>query len=400
MAYNFIPKEDNDLFLDTNASKVGSLIRAELLDDVAAVMRYLKDNFRGEQYEEPISIDPNKNIVKIRKSFVGVLAKEYPSAAQTKAELARVLGRIQRRNGERIDTTKLSFSFGDGSRGQKGTKNTGIAFEDDVVNAFELWKQGEPYEPGQIMDKDIEKFIMELVKEYELTKYSEIQIVPEGAMNKARPLVVQRGSMYAGSPSNDIGKTVTDVTVKGKRGATVDKTVYLSLKKGATVSYLNAGLGTNFLSGFPISSQTDRIYKFNEQFKNFASNFGIDLELFRNTFIYKTAPTKNLGAYTPSDYSARAIQQLIASAIGYGFHMVHKFDNGHIKHYRVTQSYMNQASALRGTPTIYYGGKGQFSRRVIIELETTDYRKIEFIIRNKTSAQLPPKDLLSMFYYR
>ena len=92
MAYNFIPKEDNDLFLDTNASKVGSLIRAELLDDVAAVMRYLKDNFRGEQYEEPISIDPNKNIVKIRKSFVGVLAKEYPSAAQTKAELARVLG--------------------------------------------------------------------------------------------------------------------------------------------------------------------------------------------------------------------------------------------------------------------------------------------------------------------
>ena len=80
--------------------------------------------------------------------------------------------------------------------------------------------------------------------------------------------------------------------------------------------------------------------------------------------------------------------------------MVHKFDNGHIKHYRVTQSYMNQASALRGTPTIYYGGKGQFSRRVIIELETTDYRKIEFIIRNKTSAQLPPKDLLSMFYYR
>ena len=49
MAYNFIPKEDNDLFLDTNASKVGSLIRAELLDDVAAVRRYLKDNFRGEQ---------------------------------------------------------------------------------------------------------------------------------------------------------------------------------------------------------------------------------------------------------------------------------------------------------------------------------------------------------------
>ena len=405
MAYSYFPKDAQELY--KNEQKVKTLIQKELLDDVAAILNYLTDNFRGSEFEQPIAIDDrptNAHKLKIRKTFVGKLTEQYPSNPQTQVAIRQALSRIKRKDGNPVQVGKLGFSYGDGSRGNKGVNNRGLGFEDDVVASFEIWKQGEPYEPGQILDAKMEKFIVELVEHYNLTKYSEIKIVPEGALNKARPLNVNASGMYVGgSMVFDIGKTVTDVTVQGKspRGS-VDKTVYLSWKKGATVSYFNAGLGSGLLSGYPTSSGNIANYKHKPGFLQLCEHFGIDIELFDSVFVYKTQPRSNLGTVTPTKYNPRAIGQLIESAIGYGFHMVHKFDTGdrRIKHFEGSPQYMKNNGRLIGPPTIYYGGTSSFSRSVRIQVQTSDYRKIDFVIRNKSNTALPPKDILSNFYYK
>lgn len=402
MAYTFFPKDVAELTSRENQHKISPGVRAKLMEDLSDVLRWFNDNYKQAQYERPLGISNDKNVIKIRNSFKGELTQLVGTSAQVKQGLKqKIITSVKKTTGEPMATTDLQFSYGDGSRGDKGVKNTGLIFEDDVVASFEIWKQGEPYEAGQILDRHIEKFITELVDQYSLTKYSEIKIIPEGGLNKARPLTANPSGMYVGGSGNyNIGATVTDVTVKGKRPTgIVDKTVYLSLKKGSTVSYFNAGLGTSFLPGFPTSNNVTANYRWTPQFQNLAKHLGIDLDLFWQTFIYKQTPSKPIAVTRPS-FNKGAVEQLLQSAVGHGFHMVHKMDSGPIKHYQVSPQYMREASTIRGGLTVTYGGKRQFSRSVQVELETPHYRRIQLVIRNKTGAHGPPKDLLANYYYR
>ena len=404
MAYDYFPKGSRQLLNDSK--KLRTLDNKNLLDDVAAILDHLCKKF--PQQALPMSLDPqvvaNATAIKLRKSLVNVLAKQGDTNTNTQENIRRALRDVKKEDGTKIAIGELRFTFGDGSRGNKGTQNRGLKFEDDVVASFEIWKQGEPYEPGAIIKPNIEKFILELVDLYSLTKYSQLVIVPEGALNKSRPLNVTASSMYVGSsPVFDIGATVTDVTVKGSgaQGAS-DKVVYLSLKKGSTVSYFNAGLSRLYLVGYPSSGQVDRKYKHKTAFIQMCKHFGIDLDMFDQVYRYKTQPTKPIGNVVPSSYNKQAIGQLIKSAIGYGFHMVHLFDTGakQIKHYPATSAYMSANAQIIGAPKIYYGGKSSFSRRVTIEVQTRDYRLISFTIRNKTNTALPPDTIESTFYYK
>jgi len=235
-----------------------------------------------------------------------------------------------------------------------------------------------------------------------LTKYSEIKIIPEGGLNKSRPLTANASSMYVGgSGQYNIGATVTDVTVKGKRPTgIVDKTVYLSLKKGPSVSYFNAGLATSFLPGFPTSNNYQSKYRWTPSMISLAKHLGIDLDMFWETFVYKQAPSKPIGITRPA-FNKGAVENLLMSAVGHGFHMVHKSAAGPIKHFKATPQYMRQASSIKGGLTIWYGGKtGSFSRSVQIEMETPHYRRISLVIRNKQGAHGPPKELLANYFYR
>ena len=404
MAYDYFPKNSRELLKDSK--KLKTLDDKNLLDDVAAILQHL--NTKYSQQDLPIALDPtvvaNATAIKLRKTLVNVLAKQGQTNGATQENIRRALRDVKKADGTPVALTDLRFTFGDGSRGNKGAKNRGLKFEDDIVASFEIWKQGEPYEPGAIIKPNIEKFILELVEMYNLTKYSQLIIVPEGALNKSRPLNVTGTGMYVGnSPVFDIGATVTDVTVKGSgaQGAS-DKVVYLSLKKGSTVSYFGAGLSTSYLVGYPASGQVDMKYKHRTGFIQLCKHFGIDLDLFDQVFRYKVTPSRPIANVVPSNYNKQAIGQLIKSAIGYGFHMVHLFDTGakQIKHYLATNQYMSANSQIIGAPRIYYGGKQGFSRRVTVEVQTKDYRRIEFTIRNKTNTALAPKDLLSQFYYK
>lgn len=403
MAYTFFPKDVKELTDPTNQYKISPGIRSKLLEDLSDVLRWFNDNYKGAEHERPLGISNDKNIIKIRNSFKDELTKLHGTNAQIKAELKRkIINSVKKQSGEPMNTTDLAFSYGDGSRGGKGVKNTGLLFEDDVVASFEIWKQGEPYESGQILDRNIEKFIEELVDQYKLTKYSEIKVIPEGAMNKARPLTANAGSMYVGGSGNyNIGSTVTDVTVQGRRpSGIVDKTVYMSLKKGPSVSYFNAGLSTSFLPGFPTASNHQANYRWTSSMQSFAKHLGIDLDMFWDTFVYKQTPTKPIGITKPK-FNKTAVEQLLKSAVGHGFHMVHKMDAGPIKHFQATPQYMREASTIKGGLTIWYGGKtSAFSRSVQIEMETAHYRRIQLVIRNKAGAHGPPKDLLANYYYR
>ena len=110
---------------------------------------------------------------------------------------------------------------------------------------------------------------------------------------------------------------------------------------------------------------------------------------------------KSSGIVKPLKFNKTAVEQLLKSAVGHGFHMVHKMDAGPIKHFQATPQYMREASTIKGGLTIWYGGKtSAFSRSVQIEMETAHYRRIQLVIRNKAGAHGPPKDLLANYYYR
>lgn len=381
MAYDFIPKKADDI--RKNPSFVRKM--GDKITDVIAIYEALA---KLDPEKQPIALDPvgsNKNI-SIRRSLMGVAAQEVlTSPAAQQLEFKKALKKIG-------VVTDLNFKWGDGSRGNKGTKNRGIGFEAEIVADFEKWKRGE-----KILKRVNETFIRELIKEYDLTKASEIVIVAEGAMNKPRPLNVSSGSFYVGNSKRfDIGATVTDVTVEGKYKSRPDKTVYLSLKRGDTVAYFNAGL-----AGIINESDT-KAGKLSTQAKNMLSHLGIDTQLFKDTFTPEKTPSKPIAVVKNAPVNKRMLQELLRSGVGYGFHMVHLFDKrgGFIKHFNVSDTYARQAATLTSPVTIYYGGStSTYSKTIRLTFSTQKYRKVDLLIRNKKNARMFPVDFVSNFYY-
>ena len=75
-----------------------------------------------------------------------------------------------------------------------------------------------------------------------------ISISQDGGLNTKRPLTFSDGAITCGKIENDnynIGRAVTDVTVKTDEGE-----IYLSLKSGSSVTFVNAGVKKLFPDKF------------------------------------------------------------------------------------------------------------------------------------------------------
>jgi len=382
MAYDLIPKKAQDI-MGSNSAK------NKYKDKIDNIVSLFEALCKLDPEKQPIAIDPvsAKKEIAIRRSLMGIAAQEVlTSTTLQQAEFKKAFSKLG------VDTTGLVFKFGDGSRGNKGSNNRGIGFEADIVADFIKWKQGEP-----ILKKVNETFIRELVKEYKLTNASRIEVIPEGAMNKKRPLQVGAGTFYVGnSRVFNIGSTVTDVTVKSYKRTSVDKVVYLSLKRGETVAYFNAGLAN------VLNERDTKDFKFSATAKQFMSHLGLDPLLVQRTLTPRgRPPMKPIASIKDAKVNKRMIQELLRSAVGYGFHMVHLFDKrgGFIKHFNVTEAYARDAGAINTPVQIDYGGIRGYSRMIRISFGTKKYRKVELYIRNKQNARMFPTDFVSNFYY-
>ena len=262
--------------------------------------------------------------------------------------------------------------------GQVGGKkiNLGIKFEKDFYESL-ICELGCSSTSTKYA-KDAKKLI-EAVGKVKKSGFSEVKAV--GGKNKPRPLSYSSGLYVSagGKKTKEIGSTITDITTKfgGK------DEVYLSLKFGDTLTFINSGVG--------------KIFAVNDYKKNFDNYknpigreifnmFAIDKVEFANIF-------NNYGKYkgkkvdVTGKCNKRSIENLLQYAIGYGYWMVHAKGNK-LDMFQVTESYMKKSAKLTGRVVLHYGGARGSGKRLDIHCESNNY-KFMFNLRNKQSGLYP-----------
>ena len=266
--------------------------------------------------------------------------------------------------------------------GQTGGKkiNLGIKFENDFYESLRCELACEckptPYK------KEAQNLIEQIGKDVKVG-YSDVEAV--GGKNQPRPLAGGSSGLYVtaqNKKTKDIGGTVTDITTYW--GAN-KKPVYLSLKYGNTLTFINSGVGRIFtaddykksFAGYsnPIGNQ---IFKM----------FGIDPITYAKVFNDYPHKTKMPTVDVTNKCDKGAIEDLLQYAMGYGYWMVHGGTSGGVKMYEMDQSYMKRASKITGSVKLMYGGSQGKGKRLDIHMESSVY-KFMFNLRNKQSGLYP-----------
>jgi len=266
--------------------------------------------------------------------------------------------------------------------GQVGGKkiNLGIKFENDFYESLRC-------ELGCSKDnttyaKEVKSLVEQIGKEVKVG-YSDVEAV--GGKNQPRPLVGGSGGLYVtaqNQKTKNIGSTVTDITTYW--GPKKDP-VFLSLKYGNTLTFINSGVGKIFTA--------DDYKKYFEGYTNPIGKeifrmFGIDPILYAKTFNDYPHKTKMPTVDVTSKCDKAAIQDLLQYAIGYGYWMIHGGTSGGVKMYEIDEAYMRKASTITGSVKLMYGGSQGKGKRLDIHMESSVY-KFMWNLRNKQSGLYP-----------
>lgn len=180
--------------------------------------------------------------------------------------------------------------------------------------------KGEAFETYFIENfNEFEDKIKEITNNYNQYKYKNLVDEPEhvGGANTKRPLTFENDSITCGKINNDfnIGKAVSDVTLHtdGKND------IYLSLKSGPTVTFVNAGIQKIIPNTF-YSGKSEPTDEANQLF----SMFNIDINRYRNVFKNYEDGKRGKDEIVEADLSNKLIINFIKSVIGYGFILVHQ----------------------------------------------------------------------------
>jgi hypothetical protein len=262
---------------------------------------------------------------------------------------------------------------GEGSRGGRGSKSTGFAFEGEVTKDIETYiEEGETSENFKYPD-----FMKELHKDV-LSKHENIQVSLEGGANTRRPLEFTDIGALIGGRELNIGNKVTDVTVLGD-----GKPYYLSLKFGGTVTFFNAGVGRIFTA-----DQFENGKITNKDAKRILDIFGIDEKQFIEIFTkYKKGAKKSTKQRVNATRKTnmRALLQLLVTGIGHGYYMVHR-KGKKVEFYEMSKRRMMDSAKVKSV-TILYPKPGS-AKRLDIEVVTKLYI-FKINIRNKQGGLYP-----------
>jgi hypothetical protein len=339
MTFNVIPK---------TSEEIGR-------SDVAGLFSYILEQYPAIEKIGPLALDSQKpNIVKIHRSL------------ETKGlNLTRLP----------VDISKLNVTFGNGTR-QTGGVNLGILFENKLETAFNQFID-EGIEG--VTDFNMKKFIIGFDKQVKLT--GEMKIIPEGGLNKPRPLTIVGKNVRAGSNQNlDVGPTVTDLTFVNGDG----KEHYLSLKFGGIVTFYNGGV-TTILGRPNMFTSEGKIPSTGLAVLNM---FGIDVDLFKEVFYMydkkRKGGTKKIIRHTKSTPELRNFARTV---VGYGYHLVHKMNNGTIHYEQVTRSNYTKYADPVGDVEVIYPEPGT-AKRIDMKVKTKKM-EIKYNIRNKQGGIYP-----------
>ena len=327
-AYDFFPKSETELVKKLDAEGFPSDVR----DDYVKLFNFLKS-----KDDSPINLDLNK------KKSCNVTRRLQGSYS---------IGEIKSGAG-----VNLSMKFGNGSSGNLGANNRGNAFETEFANALEKW-----YQDG---DEGIESNLLSTIKGldelYGISKSKKFDAEVVGGENTKRPLIYRGRRILITNPKGkglNVGPNVTDITLN------IDgKPVYLSLKFSTTTTFFNSGIR----KVISIKEINDGEIK-NPQGQQLLRVFGIDNKRFCSIF---NPDMKSDVGVVKGNPDRGALVSLLASGIGYGYHIIHKKGKNIISK-KMDRDIM-KAAATVGPVTIYYGGKGGRGKRIDIEMESKYY---------------------------
>ena len=372
MAYDFIPTKASEIYghvkLKNSVSQASEMVN---------VFDFLRE--KDPKIEDPVAIDVEKKSLKILPAFE---KKVNLSVLKSKLKLKI---KIDFGRGSRGIANKSSGVMKPGKASEEGSSNKGIIFEKDLTKALNDHFRGETL-TTQKYKKPFIDCIHEIEKQYKL-KNKDVQIIPEGALNKRRPVSFVGENIYIGGSNFNIGSTVTDITLKSQDDKKRTDYVYLSLKYGPKVTFFNAGVGK-------ILPKTDLEKGIidNNQGKALLDMFGIKTSLFTSVFDPKVKKVATSPVDTFKDIDITKLKNLIKSGVGYGYHLVHMASNGQIHHIEMTQSQLEKASTPQSCKVLYGGSTGQ-AKRVDILVETPMFKLI-FNFRNKARGGVYPSHLM------
>ena len=364
MAFNSIPKNSSEM-----RALAGSSIDKKYRGPIIHFYNHIKKHYG---VEDALAFNPKTNAGKSCKIMRGL--KGTVDVSKIKKQVG-------------LDAN-FKITWGDGSRGNRGTGNRGNLFEEQLENGLNDW-----IEEGDYSNNPYKDLIADLIKDYHLED-CQFVLVNEGPMNKSRPMKFDDGNWKIGSAdakNYDIGHVVTDLTLHTKCKGKPDKTIYLSLKTSGTTTMSNLGVKKIFkkdeIQNGTIS--TDLGLKVLE-------TFGIDNSRFCRIFNEASAGNIRSGGDDRNPKFNRALLQgMIRGSIGYGYHYTHK-QGSKIKNFPMTKNICDRATTVNSV-VVHYGGKTGGGERIDITVKTP-VMELKFNIRDTSGSSDPWPDKLQSAY--
>lgn len=362
MAYDFFPIKSKEIL--TKCVKFAPVNVADMIKLHEVLQKKYK-------IDAPINIDLNKK-----------------GQNKTEVNVTRALeGAVTIRDIMKLSNIEnLKLKFGNGSSGNRGAKNQGNAFEETFAKDLEKWWAGE-----KVADKNHLLAIEDLDKTYGLSKSATLKIEVVGGENTPRPIkfgssIILENTKGTGT---DVGKNVTDITLTKDGG----EEIYLSLKFGPTTTFFNVGVRTVLT---PQEIEDGVIT--NKNGRKLLHMFGIDDKKFCLVFQGGKSTAPGYKKKEVVTYDKSALNKLLESGIGHGYHIIHKFTNGRVLSKKMDKSSMQQA-ARTGRMKLFYAGKTGTGRRINMECESSTY-KFSLNLRDTQGKDGKPTRMMCDFKYK
>tara|TARA_Y100000361_G_scaffold142898_1_gene149382 strand:- start:54 stop:1148 length:1095 start_codon:yes stop_codon:yes gene_type:complete len=364
MAYDFFPTKGKEIL--TQCKKFPA-------SNVAEVIKLHEVLQKKYKIDAPINMDLGSKFQNMKKTKVNI--SRSLEGAITIREINRLAG---------IDN--LDLKFGNGSSGKRGAENEGNAFEREFTKDLISWWEGE-----KVSNKNHLEAILDLDKTYNLKESTTLQVKNEGGENTKRPIkfgsrIVLENTKGTG---NDVGAGVTDITLIKDGG----EKIYLSLKFGPTTTFFNVGVRTILT---PDEIENGVITDKNGL--KLLNMFGIENDKFCKVFQGAKGGKPGYKGVEVVRYDKTNLKHLMESGVGYGYHIIHKFNNGSVLSKKMTKSAMQKA-AKTGRMKLFYGGKTGTGKRINMECESSTY-KFSLNIRDTQGKDGKPTRMMCDFKYK
>ena len=313
------------------------------------------------------------------KSDYDLIVKRVEQAATAGGSKSKIQLTGKYDNNNQIKSISLADlektgEFGGQGAGSGKKENLGLVFEREFYQS--LIHVLDPSNKKGKYDKQAREIVDRIGKQ---KRAALSDVIAVGELNQKRPLNISSSGLSLGSGEENIGPTVTDITLKFG-----GEEVFLSLKFQSTLAFANIGIGTVF------TEQTMKKYSLTDNAMKVLDIFGLDYISFCETF-NKYPHSEKIPNYkidVTSKINKSAVTKLLRQMMGYGYVMVHGKGANRVDVYDVDESYLNKSTNITGSIIAYYGGTTGTGKKVIINCESQLY-KFSFNFRNKGGKLYP-----------